>query len=166
MITYTSTFDTPLGPFSVAVNDHTQVVATAFGPLSLLRKRLKACQLLDDEERTATVKQQVIEYFRGERRRFSLTLAAKGTPFQHEVWHALQNIPYGQTASYGEIATLLNRPKAARAVGRANGTNPICLIVPCHRVIGSDGSLTGFAFGEKIKEKLLRHEGAFSAARA
>ena len=86
--------------------------------------------------------------------------AAVGTPFQQAVWSALRKIPFGKTASYGEVAATLGRPGAARAVGRANGTNPVCVIVPCHRVIGADGSLTGFAFGEKIKRQLLSLEGA------
>ena len=109
------------------------------------------------------VKQQVDDYFQGKRRNFPLKLAAVGTPFQYSVWDALAGIPYGKTASYGQIAETIGRPNAARAVGRANETNPICFIVPCHRVIGADGSLTGFAFGESIKRKLLLHEGALPA---
>tara|TARA_Y100000385_G_scaffold132728_1_gene137934 strand:+ start:2746 stop:3213 length:468 start_codon:yes stop_codon:yes gene_type:complete len=149
-------------PFSAAVNENNAVVATAFGTSDALRKRVKGCHLLVDVERLAKVKRQVEEYFWGKRRCFTLKLAPAGTPFQHSVWDALVEIPYGETASYMQIAKSIGRPKAARAVGRANGTNPICLIVPCHRVIGADGSLTGFAFGEKIKEKLLRHEGALT----
>ena len=91
---------------------------------------------------------------------FTLKLAPSGTPFQQGVWAALQRIPFGESRSYGQIATELGNPGASRAVGRANATNPIALIVPCHRVIGSDGSLTGFAFGEDIKRRLLAHEGA------
>ncbi len=163
MTVYYSTFDTPVGPFSVAVNEHQAIVATAFGRLASLKTRLRRCQLLVDIESTAKVEKQVREYFRGERQSFDVSLAASGSDFQHSVWDALIKIPYGQTFSYGEIAKRLNRPKAARAVGRANGTNPICLIVPCHRVIGADGSLTGFAFGEQIKQELLRHEGALPA---
>ena len=164
MTHYYSTFETPVGPFSVAVNDDSSIVATAFGKLPSLKNRIKGCQLLVDEESSADVQRQVQEYFRGERRSFDLPLEPTGTAFQHSVWDALVKIPHGQTASYGEIAARLNHPKAARAVGRANGTNPICLIVPCHRVTGTDGSLTGFAFGKKIKEKLLRHEGALPAS--
>ena len=125
---------------------------------------VRECHLLSDIQKTSEVRRQVDEYFRRKRRIFTLKLSPEGTPFQHSVWDALVGIPFGQTASYGEIAAQLNRPKAARAVGRANGTNPIYLIVPCHRVIGANGSLTGFAFGEKIKEKLLRHEGASAAS--
>jgi methylated-DNA-[protein]-cysteine S-methyltransferase len=104
------------------------------------------------------VRREIEEYFAGQRRTFTVRLAAAGTPFQQAVWSALRKIPFGQTASYGDIAVALGRPGAARAVGRANGTNPICVIVPCHRVIGADGSLTGFAFGEKIKRQLLELE--------
>jgi len=163
MTLYYTTFETPVGPFSAAVNETKAVVATAFGNHLALTKRVKSCHLLVDEERLAKVKQQVDDYFQGKRRKFSLKLAAAGTPFQHSVWDALVKIPYGQTASYGQIGEIIGRPKAARAVGRANGTNPICLIVPCHRVIGADGSLTGFAFGENIKGNLLRHEGSLPA---
>ena len=102
----------------------------------------------------------MLAYFAGKLRKFTLRLAPEGTPFQQKVWSALRRIPFGVTRSYGEIAAQLDNPKASRAVGRANGTNPICLIVPCHRVIGADGSLTGFAYGEKIKRRLLEHEGA------
>ncbi len=97
-------------------------------------------------------------YFRGEREPFDLPLAAQGTPFQHEVWRALRAIPWGQTTTYGELAQRLGRPKAARAVGRANATNPISIVVPCHRVIGTSGKLTGYAGGLARKEALLALE--------
>lgn len=104
------------------------------------------------------------DYFASKRSKFTLELLPRGTPFQQLVWNAPKQIPRGQTRSYGQIAAHIGRAKAVRAVGRANATNPICLIVPCHRVIGANGSLTGFAFGEEIKEKLLRHEGALPAS--
>ena len=103
---------------------------------------------------------QLREYFGGARRRFELTLAPRGTPFQLAVWQLLRTIPYGQTVSYGELAQRLGRPEAARAVGLANGANPLPIIVPCHRVIGADGSLTGFGGGLPIKRALLDLEGA------
>lgn len=103
---------------------------------------------------------QLREYFAGTRRHFELALAPRGTPFQLAVWQALRAIPYGQTISYGEIAQRLGRPEAARAVGLANGANPLPVIVPCHRVIGADGSLTGFGGGLPIKRALLHLEGA------
>jgi methylated-DNA-[protein]-cysteine S-methyltransferase len=100
------------------------------------------------------------EYFAGERRRFSVPLAPHGTPFQLSVWQALSAIPYGETLSYGELARRLGHPARARAVGLANGANPLPIIVPCHRVIGADGSLTGFGGGLPVKRALLALEGA------
>ena len=104
--------------------------------------------------------EQLAEYFRGTRRRFELPLAPRGTDFQRRVWQALAEIPYGETRSYGEIARVIGRPRAVRAVGAANGRNPLPIVVPCHRVIGSDGSLTGFAWGLAAKICLLELEGA------
>jgi methylated-DNA-[protein]-cysteine S-methyltransferase len=103
---------------------------------------------------------QLGEYFAGSRRSFALRLAPAGTAFQLAVWQALRGIPYGQTRSYGELARQLGRANGARAVGLANGANPLPIIVPCHRVIGADGSLTGFGGGLYIKRALLAHEGA------
>lgn len=98
---------------------------------------------------------QLKEYFAGKRREFDLRLEMRGTPFQKSVWEALLGIPYGETRSYGEIAKQIGRPSASRAVGAANGQNPIPIVVPCHRVIGSTGKLTGFGGGLDVKEKLL-----------
>jgi methylated-DNA-[protein]-cysteine S-methyltransferase len=103
---------------------------------------------------------QLGEYFAGSRRSFTLRLAPTGTAFQLAVWQALRGIPYGQTLSYGELARQLGRPNGARALGLANGANPLPIIVPCHRVIGADGSLTGFGGGLYIKRALLALEGA------
>jgi methylated-DNA-[protein]-cysteine S-methyltransferase len=103
---------------------------------------------------------QIEEYLNGKRKKFSLPLAMHGTEFQMDVWRALQTIPYGETRSYKEIAELVNRPKAVRAVGMANHRNPISIIVPCHRVIGHDGSLTGYGGGLPLKRRLLELEQA------
>ncbi|MBE9538192.1 MAG: methylated-DNA--[protein]-cysteine S-methyltransferase [Proteobacteria bacterium] len=103
---------------------------------------------------------QLTEYFAGERSHFDLPLDAGGTEFQQAVWAALVAIPFGELRSYADIANSIGRPKAVRAVGAANGRNPIPIVVPCHRVIGSDGSLTGFAGGLPMKTKLLTLEGA------
>jgi methylated-DNA-[protein]-cysteine S-methyltransferase len=103
----------------------------------------------------AEVIRQLQAYFRGELRQFDLPLALKGTEFQRRVWNALREIPYGETISYLQLAERIGSPKAVRAVGLANGSNPIPIIVPCHRVIGSDGSLTGFGGGLSTKKKLL-----------
>ena len=102
---------------------------------------------------------QLREYFAGVRKSFDLPLSLHGTPFQMAVWDSLQTIPYGETRSYGDIARQIGRPGAARAVGMANHRNPICIIVPCHRVIGADGSLTGYGGGLDKKEALLKLEG-------
>ncbi|HKI86272.1 MAG TPA: methylated-DNA--[protein]-cysteine S-methyltransferase, partial [Thermoanaerobaculia bacterium] len=102
---------------------------------------------------------QIGDYFAGERQAFDLEIAPEGTPFQRQVWRQLGKIPYGETRSYGEIAARLGRPKGARAAGGAIGSNPIVVVIPCHRVIGADGSLTGFGSGLPVKRKLLRLEG-------
>lgn len=101
---------------------------------------------------------QLAAYFAGELETFDLPLAPEGTAFQLDVWRLLQGIPYGETTSYGELARRLGRPDAARAVGAANGSNPIPIVIPCHRVVGADGSLTGFGGGIENKRWLLRHE--------
>jgi methylated-DNA-[protein]-cysteine S-methyltransferase len=103
---------------------------------------------------------QLQEYFAGERREFALPLDFRGTDFQCRVWQALRTIPYGETRSYGDIAGQIGSPKAVRAVGAANGKNPLSIIAPCHRVIGANGSLTGFAGGLDVKQRLLEMEKA------
>ena len=108
---------------------------------------------------TNTCKQQLNEYFNGSRQIFDLPLEQSGTDFQLKVWQALLKIPFGQLASYRDIANEVASPKAVRAVGSANGKNPISIIVPCHRVIGSNGTLTGYAGGIERKQWLLQHEG-------
>jgi len=107
---------------------------------------------------------QLQEYFEGTRKVFDLPLNPAGTAFQQQVWQNLKQIPYGKTCSYLEVARAVSGEKAIRAVGAANGRNPLCIIVPCHRVIGSDGSLTGYAGGLWRKEWLLRHEGVLQSA--
>ncbi|NVK22753.1 MAG: methylated-DNA--[protein]-cysteine S-methyltransferase [Kangiellaceae bacterium] len=103
---------------------------------------------------------QLEEYFAGSRTQFSIPIAAQGTRFQQTVWQTLQSIPYGKTWSYGQLACAIGNKNASRAVGAANGKNPISIIIPCHRVIGANGTLTGYAGGLSAKEWLLRHEGA------
>lgn len=164
MICYTDTFDTQLGRFSVAVDATGAVVATAFGPRRALCTRLPRCQMISDKDRTAEVRRQIEAYLVGQRQTFELKLAPAGTPFQQQVWRALRKIPRGRTTTYGELAAKLKRPGAARAVGRANATNPLCVIVPCHRVIGAGGALTGYAFGVARKQKLLALEAASAVA--
>ena len=109
--------------------------------------------------------EQLEEYFEGKRREFDLPLQLSGTPFQMRVWRALQAIPYGETRSYGEVARMVGCPKAARAVGAANGANPLAIVVPCHRVIQSDGRLGGYGGGLRLKQFLLDLERRVSATR-
>lgn len=106
------------------------------------------------------VKRQLDEYFAGRRTSFEIPFELDGSPFQRQVWQALTEIPFGETISYGELARRVGRPGAARAVGAANGRNPVSVVVPCHRVIGADGTLTGYGWGNDRKAWLLRHEGA------
>jgi methylated-DNA-[protein]-cysteine S-methyltransferase len=103
---------------------------------------------------------QLDEYFRGARTRFDLPLRLEGTPFQIAVWSAVIDIPYGQTSAYGRVAERVGRPRAARAVGAANGQNPISIVVPCHRLVGANGALTGYGWGLDRKRSLLELEGA------
>jgi methylated-DNA-[protein]-cysteine S-methyltransferase len=152
--------DTPLGLF--------EFMATEQGICQAIFCGDKACDNKVSTEQqtqgkvnniTAQCKQQLIEYFTGQRTVFTVPLNPQGTPFQQSVWHCLAEIPFGAVKSYGEIAKMINKPKSAQAVGGANGRNPITLIVPCHRVIGSNGSLTGYAGGIERKLWLLNHEG-------
>ncbi len=113
---------------------------------------------LEDAAPLTSAIRQLEEYFASERRTFDLPLAPQGTAFQRAVWEALPRIPYGETMSYGELARRIGKPKACRAVGLANGRNPLPIVVPCHRVIGADGSLTGFGGGIDIKRRLLALE--------
>jgi len=112
-----------------------------------------------DNPHLNAAEEQLAEYFRRERTAFEVHLDARGTTFQEQVWAQLSEIPFGSTWSYGDIAKKLENPGAVRAVGLANGSNPISIIVPCHRVIGADGSMTGFGGGLEIKRQLLTHEG-------
>ena len=145
-------------------------------PLGVLRLYAHGDELcgvhLPDLEAPAAVEQssavlretakQLAEYFAGTRRSFDVPLGPRGTGFQTIVWRALTAIPYGETRSYGELARTIGRPAASRAVGAANGQNPIAIIVPCHRVIGANGDLTGYAGGLPTKRWLLAHEARYS----
>jgi len=150
--------DTPVGPLAAAIDGAGALTHLGFSPRE--HERIAREGGIRDDAKIAAVARQVTDYFSGTRRSFDLALAAAGTPFQQEVWRELLAIPFGQTTTYGALAAKLGRPAASRAVGRANATNPIALIVPCHRVVGSNGTLTGYAGGLPIKEKLLAHEGA------
>lgn len=147
--------DTPIGELLLAGED---------GALSMIgfpkgsMRREPEGDWIFNEKHLADACAQLKEYFAGSRKDFDLRLKLRGTEFQVSVLEALQGIPYGQTTSYGEIAKRIGRPKAVRAVGAANGRNPIPIVVPCHRVIGSTGDLTGFGGGLDTKEALLRLE--------
>jgi methylated-DNA-[protein]-cysteine S-methyltransferase len=157
MTTYT-TIDSPVGPLLLAADDD----GLRLVEFQQSRHRVKRADdwvegghAVFDATRT-----QLDEYFRGERKHFDLPLAPRGTEFQREVWFALATIPYGETVSYAQLAGRVGRPSAMRAVGAANGRNPLPIVLPCHRVIGADGSLTGFGGGLPTKQFLLELEGA------
>lgn len=144
----TRTIETPIGPLTLQA-DEAAVTAIRFGAGGAQ----DTSPLLDAAEA------QLREYFAGARRTFDLPLAPHGTAFQQRVWTALRAIPYGETRTYGELAAAIGSPNASRAVGMANHRNPIPIIIPCHRVIGANGTLTGYAGGLEIKRKLLALEG-------
>jgi methylated-DNA-[protein]-cysteine S-methyltransferase len=153
------------------------VVNSPVGRLTLVARHAGLAGILWENERPGRVRlpiatrdsghpvlvetaRQLDEYFAGQRQAFAVPLAPVGTPFQHQVWDALLTIPFGETRSYGQIARQIGLPSATRAVGAANGRNPVSIIVPCHRVIGASGKLTGFAGGLEAKARLLALEGA------
>jgi methylated-DNA-[protein]-cysteine S-methyltransferase len=138
-------FESPVGPLTIRVNDEGALEEIWFG----IRPGHRPSDLVVD---------QVNEYFAGRRRDFDLPLAPRGTAFQLACWNELQRIPYGDTISYSELARRISRPNAVRAVGAANGANPIPIIIPCHRVIGANGTLTGYGGGLHIKRALLALE--------
>ena len=143
-------YDTPVGKLIIGEKNGsiTRVTWT----------QLPKTYLQEETELILQCKNQLEEYFRGERKTFDLPLAPKGTEFQQKVWSALQEIPYGEVRSYKDIAEKVGNPKAARAVGMANNRNPIAILIPCHRVVGANGKLVGYAGGMEQKEKLLNLE--------
>jgi methylated-DNA-[protein]-cysteine S-methyltransferase len=149
------TVDSPIGPLFLAGTGDA-LCRLAFA--SERRPALDPSWMPDQSGVLAHVQDELIAYFSGQLQRFRTPVAPQGTPFQRRVWQALCEIPYGQTISYGELARRIDAIKAVRAVGAANGANPIAIIVPCHRVIGSNGSLTGFGGGLPNKRALLELE--------
>jgi len=139
-------FETPFGPAWAAVDSNGAVTAFSFGAGD------------GGGGHNSEVARQIDQFFAGKRQTFDFPLAPKGSTFQKRVWAELVKILFGETISYGELARRIGNPAASRAVGRANATNPIALIVPCHRVIGTNGKLTGYAGGLELKEKLLAWE--------
>lgn len=142
----------PIGTFTAAVEDGA-IVALVSGA-----RQVSAWEPPEDRALLDRLERQLTEYARGQRTTFDVPIRFTGTPFQSAVWKALVTIPYGETRTYGEIAAQIGRPKACRAVGAACGKNPLLLLVPCHRVVGAKGGLTGFAAGLPLKETLLRLE--------
>ncbi len=148
-------FKTPIGMLKIAVDEK--------GLRCILfennkHQPLRIGDWKKDRSATQDAREQLLQYFSGERNEFELEISLEGTEFQQRTWRMLAHIPYGQTWSYAELAKRIESPKAVRAVGAANGRNPLPILLPCHRVIGSNGSLTGFGGGLPVKQWLLEHE--------
>ncbi len=159
---YWHQIESPIGKLLLAGDgERLRLIHFQSGP----RTRKPASDWISDPAPFAGAMTQLAEYFTGRRKRFDLPLAPQGTEFQRAVWQALARIPYGETLTYGELARRIGRPSASRAVGLANGANPLPIVVPCHRVIGADGSLTGFGGGLDIKRKLLALERSHAGQR-
>lgn len=162
---YFSEMDSPIGRLTLTATDR-GLCSIEFGglkdqeiPLRVWAKRwLGTDQLIADREKFEQAEIELTEYFAGERNRFDLTYDLYGTEFQKKVWHALQDIPYGATASYKDVAIAIGSPKATRAVGGANNRNPLPIVIPCHRVIGAGGQMVGYGGGLNIKTFLLQLE--------
>jgi methylated-DNA-[protein]-cysteine S-methyltransferase len=154
--------DSPVGKLKLVASDD-GLAAILWGRDDPKRVPLGTCVGSPEHPLLVETEHQLREYFEGKRRSFSLALDFRGTAFQKRVWQALLAIPYGETRSYGQIAAQIGRASAARAVGAANGRNPISIIAPCHRVVGSDGRLTGFAGGLDVKERLLALEAGYKS---
>ena len=162
---YYSRYDSLAGPLIVAVSEK-GLVALEFDRGKLPSSRDKNLTWELSEKKTKPYTRELTEYFAGKRREFSFPLDLRGTPFQLSCWRALLKIPYGETRSYADIARSVGQPQAFRAVGMANNRNPIAIVVPCHRVIASDGTLCGYGGGLDVKRKLLELEGALSGTLA
>lgn len=147
-------FDSPIGTLTIAA-DHTGLRQILFAQHRYPGKGQAQWQHAPDAAALIQPRRQLLEYLHGQRRHFDLPLAAEGTPFQSRVWQTLAQIPYASTWSYRQLAEQIGRPSAVRAVGAAIGRNPLPIVLPCHRVIGSQGALTGFAGGLAVKKALL-----------
>ncbi len=163
MNAYADTVESPAGPLAFAVDEDGALIRLHFvesdhGPVMEQELEDEGYAVVTDETRTALVREELSDYAAGRRTTFDAPLALAGSDWQRAVWRELTRIPFGETRSYGEIADNLGRPGAARAVGRANATNVLPLVVPCHRVISADGTLGGFNGGLHLKTRLLDHE--------
>jgi O-6-methylguanine DNA methyltransferase len=167
---YYSSLEAPVGLLYVGVSERGMVLLDLHDGEFLRGKQAGSIknkvQWLKSEEKTAPYVRELKEYFAGRRKEFSFPLDLRGTEFQKRCWRALLKIPYGKTRSYADIARAVGSPRSFRAVGQANHQNPIAIVVPCHRVITSDGKLGGYGGGLAMKEKLLRLEGAMPEAAA
>lgn len=169
MNAYLETVASPAGPLTFAVDDAGALLQLAFlngGDERTIEEELRrdGFALGRDRGRTAAAREQIREYAAGTRRAFDLPLAPTGSAWQRTVWEALTRIPFAETRSYGQVAALVGRPRAARAVGRANALNRLPLVVPCHRVVGANGTPMGFAGGARLKTLLLAHEATVARA--
>lgn len=145
---YYDNYDTPLGEMEITANDRAVLSIFFVGETKKVKPNLM----------TEIAKAQMLQYFAGDLEVFDMPMQPQGTDFQKQVWHALISVDYGETCCYSDIANKISNPKAVRAVGAANGKNPMTIVVPCHRIIGRDGSLTGYASGMEKKAWLLNHE--------
>lgn len=150
-------FDSPVGALRLVAGDHA-LVAVLWPEERPGRVRFAAAPVDGDSAILERATRQLTEYFAGTRRTFDIALELRGTEFQQQVWWALAQIPYAETSTYGKQAAAIGRPRAIRAVGSANGRNPLSIVLPCHRIVGADGTLTGFAGGLDAKRWLLDHE--------
>lgn len=160
---YWTALETPLGKAMVAVTGRGVCQIGLPGTTreafcEVVDRRYSEMELVENVDAARSVVTQLQEYWRGGRTEFSVDIDLRGTPFQRSVWEFLQSIPYGETSTYGYVAEAIGSSGAYQAVGRAVGANPVPIIIPCHRIIGSDGSLTGFAAGIDVKRWLLEHE--------
>lgn len=163
MIAYLDQANSPAGPIAFAVNEAGELVRTSFldgqYQLTIGEELVRdGYEVTPASDLTLPIREQIDAYTRGELQQFTFSVAPRGTEWQRRIWNELMNIPFGQTRSYGEIAANVGSAQASRAVGRANATNPIPLVIPCHRVVGANGALTGFGGGLHLKEALLAHE--------
>jgi methylated-DNA-[protein]-cysteine S-methyltransferase len=162
---YVSTLNSPIGTLYLASSDQGVLCIGLSGKenfLKELKKQIPGMELKENISKNKLLIKQLKEYFSGARKEFDLPLYMMGTEFHKLVWRQLCQVPFGQTASYKEIAEKIGRPKAMRAVGQANHRNPIPIIIPCHRIIGANGHLVGFGGGLDMKRFLLSHEGVLS----
>jgi O-6-methylguanine DNA methyltransferase len=162
---YYSRMASPIGPLNLAVSEK-GLVALEFDRKQFPPPDDKKLLWKKFDEKTEPFIRELQEYFTGKRREFTFPLDLRGTPFQLQCWHALLAIPYGETRTYADIARTVRKPQAFRAVGMANNRNPIAIVVPCHRVIASDGTLCGYGGGLVVKRRLLELEGALTGTLA